>query len=54
MENKKKKKKENIYLTKPEKEFKKIAKNILNENLDIQAIWGYNNIMRLRRQHVFD
>lgn len=27
-----------IYLTKPEKEFKKIAKNILNENLDIQAI----------------
>lgn len=31
-------KKENIYLTKPEKEFKKIAKNILNENLDIQAI----------------
>ena len=31
-------KKENIYLTKPEKEFKNIAKNILNENLDIQAI----------------
>ena len=31
-------KKENIYLTKPEKEFKKIAKNILNEILDIQAI----------------
>ena len=31
-------KKENIYLTKPEKEFRKIAKNILNENLDIQAI----------------
>lgn len=29
---------ERIYLTKPEKEFKKIAKNILNENLDIQAI----------------
>lgn len=29
---------ENIYLTKPEKEFEKIAKNILNENLDIQAI----------------
>lgn len=27
-----------IHLTKPEKEFKKIAKNILNENLDIQAI----------------
>jgi hypothetical protein len=26
----------------------------LNENLDIQAIWDYNNIMRLRRQHVFD
>jgi len=47
-------KKENIYLTKPEKEFKKIAKNILNENLDIQAIWGYNNNMRLRRKYVFD
>lgn len=31
-------KKENIYLTKPEKQFKEIAKNILNENLDIQAI----------------
>ena len=31
-------KKEKIYLTKPEKEFKKIAKNILNESLDIQAI----------------
>lgn len=29
---------EKIYLTKPEKEFKNIAKNILNENLDIQAI----------------
>lgn len=29
---------ENIYLTKPEKEFKKIAKNILDEILDIQAI----------------
>ena len=27
-----------IYLTKPEEEFKEIAKNILNENLDIQAI----------------
>lgn len=27
-----------IYLTKPEKEFEEIAKNILNENLDIQAI----------------
>ena len=38
LENKEKDKKENIYLTKPEKEFKKIAKNILNENLDIQAI----------------
>lgn len=31
-------KQEIIYLTKPEKEFKKIAKNILNESLDIQAI----------------
>ena len=31
-------KKEQIYLTKPEAEFEKIAKNILNENLDIQAI----------------
>ena len=30
--------KEEIYLTKPEEEFKEIAKNILNENLDIQAI----------------
>lgn len=30
--------KEEVYLTKPEKEFKEIAKNILNENLDIQAI----------------
>lgn len=38
LENNEKDKKENIYLTKPEKEFKKIAKNILNENLDIQAI----------------
>lgn len=38
LENKENTKKENIYLTKPEKEFKKIAKNILNENLDIQAI----------------
>ena len=54
LENNEKMKTENIYLTKPEKEFKKIAKNILNENLDIQAIWGYNNNMRLRRQHVFD
>lgn len=27
-----------IYLTKPEREFEEIAKNILNENLDIQAI----------------
>ena len=38
MENNEKVKKENIYLTKPEKEFKKIVKNILDENLDIQAI----------------
>ena len=38
IENDGKIKSENIYLTKPEKEFKKIAKNILNENLDIQAI----------------
>ena len=38
LENNEKVKKENIYLTKPEKEFNKIAKNILNENLDIQAI----------------
>ena len=38
LENKETIKKENIFLTKPEKEFKKIAKNILNENLDIQAI----------------
>ena len=30
--------KEEIYLTKPEQEFKEIAKNILNESLDIQAI----------------
>ena len=30
--------KEEIYLTKPEEEFKEIAKNILNENLEIQAI----------------
>lgn len=37
-ENKEETKTEKIYLTKPEKEFKKIAKNILNENLDIQAI----------------
>lgn len=54
LENKETIKTEKIYLTKPEKEFKKIAKNILDENLDIQAIWDYNNIMRLRRQHVFD
>jgi len=54
LENNEISKTEKIFLTKPEKEFKKIAKNILNENLDIQAIWGYNNIMRLRRQHVFD
>lgn len=38
LENNETSKTENIYLTKPEKEFKKIAKNILNENLDIQAI----------------
>ena len=38
LENNEATKTENIYLTKPEKEFKKIAKNILNENLDIQAI----------------
>jgi len=38
LENKERNKKENIYLTKPEKEFEKIATNILNENLDIQAI----------------
>lgn len=31
-------KKERIYLTKPEKEFKKIAENILGVSLDIQAI----------------
>ena len=38
LENNEKIKKEVIYLTKPEIEFEKIAKNILNENLDIQAI----------------
>ena len=38
LENNEKDKKEIIYLTKPEKEFKEIAKNILKENLDIQAI----------------
>ena len=38
LENNEEIKTENIYLTKPEKEFKKIAKNILDENLDIQAI----------------
>jgi len=54
LENNQKDKKETIYLTKTEKEFKKIAKNILGENLDIQAIWSYNNNMRLRRKHVFD
>lgn len=37
MENNKTTRTEKIYLTKPEKEFEKIAKNILNENLDIQA-----------------
>ena len=38
LENGEKNRKEEIYLTKPEKEFKEIAKNILQENLDIQAI----------------
>lgn len=38
LENNEKQKKEKIYLTKPEKEFKKIAENILGESLDIQAI----------------
>ena len=38
LENKGENRTEKIYLTKPEKEFEKIAKNILNENLDIQAI----------------
>lgn len=38
LENNEKNKSEKIYLTKPEKEFKKIAQNILNENLDIEAI----------------
>ena len=38
LENKEHNKKEMIFLTKPEKEFKKKEKNILNENLDIQAI----------------
>lgn len=38
LENNEKTKTEKIYLTKPEKEFKRIAQNILNENLDIEAI----------------
>lgn len=38
LENNERNKKEKIYLTKPEKEFERIATNILNENLDIQAI----------------
>jgi len=38
LENYEKTKTEKIYLTKPENEFEKIAKKILNENLDIQAI----------------
>lgn len=38
LENEEKDRTEKIYLTKPEKEFENIAKNILNENLDIQAI----------------
>lgn len=54
LENEEQNRTEKIYLTKPEKEFENIAKNILNENLDIQAIWDYNSIMRLRRQYVFD
>ena len=31
-------KKEKIYLTKPEKEFKKIAKNIMNQEFEITQI----------------
>ena len=38
LENEDQNRTEKIYLTKPEKEFENIAKNILNENLDIQAI----------------
>lgn len=38
LENDDKNRTEKIYLTKPEKEFEKIAKNILSESLDIQAI----------------
>lgn len=38
MENEEKVATQKIYLTKPEREFEEIAKNILNENLDIQAI----------------
>lgn len=38
LENQEKRKNEKIFLTKPEKHFKEIAKNILDENLDIQAI----------------
>lgn len=38
LENIEKNRIEDIYLTKPEKEFEEIAKNILNGNLDIQAI----------------
>lgn len=38
LENNQKNRTEKIYLTKPEKEFQQIAKNILNESLDIQAI----------------
>ena len=38
LENQEEIKNEKIFLTKPEKHFKKIAKNILDENLDIQAI----------------
>lgn len=38
LENEEQNRTEKIYLTKPEKEFENIAKNILNENLDIQAI----------------
>lgn len=38
LENKENDKKVHIYLTKPEKQFREIAENILGENLDIQAI----------------
>lgn len=38
LDNKEKNAKQKIYLTKQEDKFEKIAQNILNENLDIQAI----------------